>query len=127
MSVKISRLILGLAAALTVLPGTVLAGELTGTWERGNGKARIRFEPCGAELCAVIAWIRPDVKKGKVGQTVFRKLKRTGDNSWTGEAFNPEDGRTYKGSVDLKDGKLHTKGCALGGLICKSDTWTRVD
>jgi uncharacterized protein (DUF2147 family) len=107
------------------LPAVALAGDPAGLWERSNGKARFRIEPCGADLCAIIVWIRPDVKKGKVGQTVFRTRTRTGDNSWTGEAFDAENGSTYKGTIRLEGDRLHVRGCALG-LFCKSDTWKRI-
>ncbi|EGF90693.1 hypothetical protein ABI_37250 [Asticcacaulis biprosthecium C19] len=100
---------------------------MTGTWECTNGKARFRFEPCGAETCAILVWKRADVKKGTVGQTVFRKRVPSGEHSWTGEAYDPESGRVFKGTIVLKAGKLHTKGCALAGLICKTDTWTWVE
>ena len=39
--------------------------------------------------------------------------------------FNPEDGKTYTGKMSLSGGTLTTQGCAMGGMICKSSTWTR--
>ncbi|MGO9943661.1 MAG: DUF2147 domain-containing protein, partial [Rhodoblastus sp.] len=46
---------------------------------------------------------------------------------WSGEAFNPDDGNTYSGNVIVAGSSMTTKGCVLGGLICKSVDWKRSD
>jgi uncharacterized protein (DUF2147 family) len=49
-------------------------------------------------------------------------------DKWAGQVYNAEDGKTYSGSITLVDAKTLTlQGCALGGLICKSRTWTRTN
>ena len=120
--------VLAIAITAFCLPFAATAADLAGSWQRSTGNSRIRFEPCEGGLCGKIAWIKPGVKsRAHVGQAVFNKLTRAGETLWTGEAFNPEDGRTYKGSVSVDGRTLVTKGCVLGGLICKSETWKRVD
>ncbi|WP_442753918.1 DUF2147 domain-containing protein [Methylocystis sp. JAN1] len=49
-----------------------------------------------------------------------------GENRWSGHAFNPEDGRIYSGAMTLSGNCLTTSGCVLGGLICKTVSWSRV-
>ena len=67
----------------------------------------------------------------RVGRTMRRDLHKrgvrnlNGDNSWSGYAFNPEDGKTYRGEIKLSGNHMTTSGCALAGLICKSAGWTR--
>ena len=51
----------------------------------------------------------------------------SGPNTWTGNAFNPEDGKTYSGKMTLSGNTLTTSGCVLGGVICRSVTWRRVN
>jgi uncharacterized protein (DUF2147 family) len=47
---------------------------------------------------------------------------------WKGQVYNAEDGKTYSGSITLVSATtLNLQGCALGGLICKSQTWTRTN
>ncbi len=46
---------------------------------------------------------------------------------WKGAAFNPEDGKTYTGELRVSGDRLKTSGCVLGGLICKTINWTRVE
>jgi len=119
-----------LAASAFVLAAGVTAAcaaDAKGEWMRDDGKAKVRFTSCGGEaICGAISWLRdPKTDPAKVGQQVFFGMKPRGDNVWTGTAFNPEDGKAYSGKMTLSGDRLTTAGCVLGGLICKSMSWTR--
>jgi uncharacterized protein (DUF2147 family) len=101
--------------------------EAAGVWTRDDGAARIQFSSCGAALCGAIVWLKSASSKAHVGQQVFFDMARADQNSWTGKAFNPEDGKTYSGKMVLTGKKLKTSGCMLGGLICKTVLWRRGD
>ncbi len=118
------RMMLTVAALLVAAPA--LAGDIVGEWKRTDGKSRIRMAPCGGAICGTVTWLRDANSPAHVGQQVFFGLKPTG-GGWEGEAFNPEDGRTYSGKVTVSGGSMLTKGCVLGGLICKSVSWSRID
>lgn len=125
-----SRLLLSAALTAVVLAGTPsLANDVSGTWLRDTGASQVKFGPCGGgALCGNIAWIKPGADtKGKVGQRVFYDMKPDGSGGWKGSAFNPEDGQNYTGKMSLSGGTLTTQGCAAGGLICRSTTWTRAN
>jgi uncharacterized protein (DUF2147 family) len=113
-------------AALAVSSNLVFAGEVGGEWARTDGKGRVRFAPCGDAMCGTITWLKDSTGGGKIGQRVFFDMKPNGENIWAGTAFNPEDGKEYAGKLTLSGNNLVTAGCALGGLICKSVSWTRV-
>jgi uncharacterized protein (DUF2147 family) len=103
-----------------------LADEVTGTWLRESGLSKVKFGPCGGAICGNIVWIKAGVDTpAKVGQRLFFDMKPTGPNTWSGSAINPDDGKTYNGKMSLSGGTLTTEGCALGGMICRSSTWTR--
>lgn len=124
------RIASGFAALAAVLVagsiGSARADEVAGTWLRDTGASKVKFAPCGGALCGTLVWIKPGVETpAKVGQKVFFDMKPTGANAWSGSAFNPEDGKTYSGKMSLAGDTLTTQGCAMGGLICKSSTWTR--
>jgi uncharacterized protein (DUF2147 family) len=113
-----------LLLAGTALPA--LAQDATGTWLRESGVARIRISPCGNALCGTVIWLKNPGGPGKVGQQVLVDMKPSAANEWRGTAFNPEDGKTYSGTMSLNGNHMVTAGCVLGGLICKSVNWQRV-
>lgn len=102
------------------------ADDLVGNWQRSDGTSRIRMAPCGGGICGTVTWLKNPDSPGKVGQQVFFGMKPSGAGSWSGSAFNPEDGKTYSGSASVSGASLTTKGCALGGLVCKTVTWSRM-
>jgi len=114
------------AALLSGSAAVAHASELSGEWLNADGKSKVRFANCGDAVCGAISWLKnPKGDPGKVGQQVFFDMKPAGANVWKGSAFNPEDGKTYSGKLNLSGDHLTTAGCVLGGLICKSVDWTR--
>ena len=112
---------------LTLAPmGAARAEDPTGLWLRDNGRSQIRVAPCGGALCGTVAWLKDTGGPGHVGQRVLYGMFPNGDSAWSGQAFNPEDGKSYNGTMAVSGNRLTTSGCALGGLICKSVSWTRV-
>ena len=138
-------------ALVTVLAltgsGSALAAEPTGTWLTQTGGSRIRVADCGGALCGTIVWLKepidPDTGKPKtdknnsdtakrsrplLGVQIVLGMKPAGAGKWTGQVYNAEDGKTYSGNLTYSGGdSLQLQGCALGGLVCKSQTWTKVN
>jgi uncharacterized protein (DUF2147 family) len=137
------------AAALLMLAGSqsALAADPTGVWLTQPGTSRIRVADCGGALCGTIIWLKepndPDTGKAKtdkhnsdaarrsrplMGVQIMLGMKPAGDGKWTGQVYNAEDGKTYSGNLTFSGGNsLQLQGCALGGLVCKSQTWTKVN
>ena len=120
---RLSLAILGIFLA----GAPALAVEAEGVWTREDGTSRIEFSPCGPALCGTIVWLKNANTPAHVGQKVFFDMMRADQNSWAGQAFNPEDGRTYSGKMVLIGKKLKTSGCVFGGLICKTVHWVRAN
>ena len=116
---------LGFAAAGVATP--VAAQDVTGTWLRDTGASRVRFSKCGEAMCGTLAWLKDTNGPAKVGQRIFYDMKPDGAGKWKGSAFNPEDGKTYSGTMTLSGDNLTTSGCVLGGLICRSVKWARAN
>ena len=133
-----------LLAALT-LPCAALAADPTGTWLTEGGKSRIKIVRCGNALCGTIAWLKepndPDTGRPKtdfrnqdaarrgramIGIEIVLGMQPSGtSDKWTGEVYNPEDGKTYSGSLTMTGAnELSLAGCVLA-VLCKSQTWTR--
>ena len=122
------------------------AGDLHGNWLTENGRATVTIVDCGGALCGKIVALKepndPATGKPKTDKNNSDAAKRirpligvqividmkpdaTADR-WKGQVYNAEDGNTYGGSITLVNAKtLNLQGCALGGLICKTQRWTR--
>jgi uncharacterized protein (DUF2147 family) len=129
-AVVIATLILGIDAAA--------AADPHGVWLRQSGSSKIRIDDCAGALCGTVVWEKaprkdvnnPDAARRDdpiTGRRVLLGMKPSGKpDQWKGEVYNAEDGKTYTGFITLKaDGTLALEGCVLGGLICKTDVWSR--
>jgi len=116
-------MIIYLAAAAVLTTDT---SALQGEWARGDGKAKVRMEPCGADLCAINTWIKPGVRDEKVDDRLVMTLGKDGAMRWTGKAYDPQRKLTYRITITADAGSMTTTGCVLGGLICKGMHWTRL-
>jgi uncharacterized protein (DUF2147 family) len=71
----------------------------------------------------------PDAAKRNrpiVGLVIMQGAKKTGDNKWSGNLYNRENGSTYSGTVTVKSkNALDLSGC-VAMVLCKTVTWTRV-
>ena len=139
-------LVLAFLVALAPIPATAKAAEPVGFWSAGEGKSQIEIAPCGDVLCGTIVWLsEPNDKKGRpkldrnnpdatlkshpiLGLQILSELKLSADRSdqWEGNVYNPEDGKTYAGNIALAGpNMIKVQGCIMGGVICKTNTWTR--
>ena len=61
-----------------------------------------------------------------VGVQLLMGMKPQGPNRWVGQAYNPEDGNIYPVTGTLANANtFNIQGCILGGMICRTYTWTR--
>ena len=114
-----------IATACIIWSGATHAADIAGVWLHEDGSSKVRFAPCGGEVCGTIVWLRDSGGPWKIGQRVFYDMKPDGVNSWQGKAFEATSGREYMGKMTLGGDNLTTAGCVLGGLICKSIVWSR--
>lgn len=132
--------------ASTFIALTAPAPEPSGNWLTEGGKATVRIGPCGAAICGTIVALkdpndsatgRPLTDKNNsdanarnrpmIGVQIVLGMKPSGTpNKWSGQVYNAEDGKTYTGYLTLENANtIKLEGCILGGMICKSQTWTR--
>ncbi len=117
---------LGLGVVIALGAGPVLAEDVTGVWLRESGASKVKFAPCGGAVCGTLVWIKEGTDTpARVGQRLFVGMKSTGPNAWAGSYNNPDDGKTYDAKMTLSGNTLTTSGCAFGGVICRSSTWSR--
>jgi uncharacterized protein (DUF2147 family) len=134
------------AIALTlILIAPSRAADPLGTWLTGDKKGKIRIVSCGAAICGNLIWLAepidpethlPKVDKNNsnaslktrplLGIPIVLNMAPAGGDKWEGQVYNAEDGGTYTGSFTMSGANAaELKGCVMGGLICKGQTWTR--
>jgi uncharacterized protein (DUF2147 family) len=121
------------------------APDPTGTWHTEKQLAQVRIAKCAEDLCGTIVALKDpiDPATGKpqmdtenedktkrnrpvIGLQVVTGMKPAGANTWSARLYSPEEGKTVMGNLVLKDANtLTVQGCVLGGLLCRSETWTR--
>jgi uncharacterized protein (DUF2147 family) len=130
-------LAMGLATAAPALADgeTATGGSIYGVWRNAKDAVHISIRPCGQNACGTVikanAKAQADARKAGteqlVGLQVFRNLKQDQDGTWKGRVFAPDIGMTFAGTARVPDGdSLLARGCLIGGLICRSQTWFRI-
>jgi uncharacterized protein (DUF2147 family) len=144
-----SRIFASVAAILCLAAATpASAGDPHGNWLTENGRATVKIVNCGSALCGNIVALKepndPATGKPKTDTNNADTAKRarpllgvqividmkpdTTADKWKGQVYNADDGKIYSGSITLVNATtLDLQGCALGGLICKTQTWTRAN
>lgn len=110
-------------AALLVSCAGAYAAELNGTWLRDDGNARVRIAPCGDKICATNLWIRDTSRGEAVGDRLIMTLRRQPDGSFAGNAFDPKRNWSYAMTITATATSLATRGCIIGGVICRQVNW----
>lgn len=122
------------------------AADPSGIWHTRGQLAQVQIKKCAEDLCGTIIALKDpiDPATGKpqtdsenadaakrnrpvIGLQVLTGMKPAGANTWSGVLYSPEEGKAVSGNLTLKDANtLSVEGCLLGGLLCRSETWTRV-
>lgn len=137
--------VVSLFAALLALP-VVRAQSLepNGTWLTQAGDARVKVTKCSGGICGVIVWLKDPIdsatgkpaadsrnpnpslaKRPLIGLPLFSGMQPSGENRWSGQIYNADDGGIYVSHISIAEpDRLRVEGCL--GAICGGETWTRV-
>jgi uncharacterized protein (DUF2147 family) len=138
-------LIILIALAGLALTSPAQATPAAGTWLSQDGGTKVRISDCSGKLCGKVVWLkdpigadgkpktdRHNVDESKrarplLGVPVVQGMAPSGDNKWSGQIYNADDGKIYQAHVTVKnENAMNVQGCVLG-FLCKSQTWTRAD
>ena len=107
-----------------------------GSWQNPTASVIIVIAPCGEAFCGSVSWAsdkaQADARKGGtdrlVGTQVLSNFVSTQSGSWKGQLFLPDLNKRSKAEIRrIGDSQLKVTGCAIAGLVCKSQLWTRVE
>ncbi|WP_315760031.1 DUF2147 domain-containing protein [Sphingomonas sp. Y38-1Y] len=130
---RIGSVLAAMAALAAPLPASA---QVVGLWMNPHGSVAVRTGPCGDKLCGWVAWAsaeaQSDAREGGggplIGTELLQDYRPNGGGSWSGTVFVPDMNRRFSSRIDtVAPDKLRVKGCILGGLICKSQMWTRIE
>lgn len=103
--------------------GFAQTADPSGVWMRDDGNARVRIAPCGVKICATNEWIRDTSKGEEAGDLLVMSLKPKSANTLEGTAYDKKRDRSYSMTLTVKSNGLVTRGCVLGGLVCRNVNW----
>ncbi len=106
-----------IAAAVIMAAGAAYADPIEGKWKTQSG-ANATISGCGGSFCIKLT-------SGEHAGKQIGNLAASGGNKYAGTITDPADDKTYTGRATLSGSVLKMKGCVLGGLICKSQTWNK--
>jgi uncharacterized protein (DUF2147 family) len=103
-------------------PAQQVASTPLGIWMSEKKEGKIRIEDCGGNLCGYAI-----EKNGANGAKVLINMKPRGEK-WVGRIHDTRSGGTYDSTIALRGtDKLKVQGCAMGGMFCGGETWTRIE
>ena len=126
-----------LAAGLAMLATSALAEDpVDGLWKTQPGDTgsylHVSIGPCGSAICGTIdnvfdAQGNEDLNSDILGKQIIMNMIPEGGGSYSdGQIWAPDRDKTYNSKMTLDGNNLTVKGCVAGGLICRGQTWTRI-
>lgn len=125
-----------LACAAPALAAKVPVAQPEGIWLGPHNNVAVRTGPCGDRLCGWVVWAdreaQDDARDGGtvrlIGTELLEDYRADGKGQWRGTVFVPDMGRRFMSQISqLSPAQMRVKGCILGGLLCKSQLWTRIE
>ncbi len=131
-------LLIGLAMTSSKVAAQA-AEDAVGVWLNPENQSNVEFYRCGEGLCGKITKLATGGattdeknaeadKRGRpiMGLVIMEGAKKAGPAKWSGNLYNPTDGKTYAGSVAVKaKDTLELSGC-VALVLCRTTSWTRV-
>jgi len=121
-------------------------GAIDGRWLTQDKRAIVEVAPCGPKECGKIVWVKDPIspetgkprhdknnpdealqKRPIIGLPTLSGIAPNNDGNWDAVSYDPRDGGTHDITIRIssKGDKIELKGCALGGLVCRSEIWTK--
>ncbi|OED35639.1 hypothetical protein AB833_29590 [Chromatiales bacterium (ex Bugula neritina AB1)] len=124
-----SRVLILVLALL--LSATASGAGLTGHWNTEKSDAgswlTVDIQPCGKKLCGTIVELHQVKDKSLLGVQMIKGMKKKSGTAYSkGKIYAADTKKWYRSKMNLKaDGNLKVSGCILGGIVCRSQVWTR--
>ena len=117
--------------ALLLSPLAFAEGSFLGKWNTEKSEEgawlTVDIQACGDNLCGTIVDAHEVKDPSIVGTEMIKGMKKKSDTAYSkGKIYAPDTKKWYKSKMKIKgEDTLKVSGCVLGGVICRSQTWTR--
>lgn len=121
-----------IAATLALAGTAATADPIEGIWQTQPDEgafAHVSIAPCGQAYCGTITRAFKDraaYQSPNVGRQIVIDMAPQGGGNYSGKVWRPANDKIYNGKASVEGDRMSLSGCVAGGLICKSQTWARV-
>ncbi|MBC9245513.1 DUF2147 domain-containing protein [Paracoccus sp. 11-3] len=121
-----------IAAALAVAGTAAAADPIEGVWQTQPDEgsfAYVTIAPCGGAFCGTISRTFKDgaeTQSPNIGKQIVRNMAPQGNGEYSGQVWRPANDKIYNGKASVSGDRMSLSGCVAGGLICKSQTWAKI-
>ena len=125
-----------LAMLASAAPGETVDTTPNGLWRNPRNSVAVRTGPCGDHLCGWVVWADAEARADAhdsgvdnlIGTRLLEDYRPNGKSAWTGTVYVPDMGRHFASQIQqISPGQLKIKGCILGGFLCRTQLWTRIE
>src|SRR6476661_5387821 len=119
----------GFALSALAMPAALSAQALEGKWANPHRSVIVNVTRCGDAYCGTVGWANANNRNKGVtpGTKVLSNLKSQGDGVYKGQAYDPKRGVGGSATVHQSGPDVMVvRACAIAGLLCKEQRWTRV-
>jgi uncharacterized protein (DUF2147 family) len=121
------------AIAFLLFAQAAHAQSIDGRWINPSKSVIIQIAPCGEMRCGTVEWAsaeaQADAHKNApklIGSSLLTELGPKTADQWRGRLFVPDRNIRAAAKIDVVGpDQIKVAGCALGGLLCDSQVWTR--
>ncbi len=130
------KLALSIAFA-SLATGAMAADPADGLWKTQPGDTggylHVSISECGSAICGTIDSAFDGngdqiLDYENLGKQIIWDMVAEGSGSYNnGKIWAPDRDKTYNSKMTLdSQNQLTVKGCVAGGLVCRGQTWTRI-
>lgn len=123
--------LLAAVMALTTTAAAV-ADPIEGLWQTqpdDGAVAIVSIAPCGGAFCGTIVKTfkgQQEYASPNIGKQIVRSMAPAAGGGYAGQVWRPANNKIYQGKATISGSSMKLSGCVAGGLICKSQTWTKL-
>ncbi|RJE84840.1 DUF2147 domain-containing protein [Paracoccus onubensis] len=120
------------SAAFLLSAGAASADPIEGVWQTQPDEgafAHVTIAPCGQAFCGTISRTfkdKTEYQSPNIGRQIVIDMAAQGGDNYEGRIWRPANNKIYMGKAKISGDQMSLSGCVAGGLLCKSQTWVRI-